>query len=211
MKDVILLGVFSEIVELCERKSLKIVYGVDPNVQSGFDFPILLSESELLNALGNDISDYDFIVVPDSPKGRQKIIESVASKVDKMTFTAIVDDGVMLSKSAKLGKGSVIMGGSLVSSNSRIGNFVKMNFFARIHHDVEVGDYCTIAPGATVLGKVKLGEGVYVGANATILPGIEIGDWVVVGAGAVVTRNVEARKTVVGVPARIIVSREGKQ
>lgn len=202
MKEVVLLGVFSEIVELCERKAKKIAYGVDPNIRSGFPFPVLSSELELIETLGDSLGNYEYIVVPDSPKGRQKIIESLASKIDKMTFSSVIDDGVILSKSVSIGKGSVIMGGSLISSNSRIGDFVKMNFFARVHHDVEVGNYCTIAPGATILGRVKLGEGVYVGANATVLPGIEIGDQAIVGAGAVVTKNVKREKTVIGIPAK---------
>ncbi len=202
MKEVILLGVFCEIVELCERKAKKIAYGVDPSIRSGFPFPVLSSELELMETLGDSMGNYEYIVVPDSPKGRQKIIEVLASKVDRMTFPSVIDDGVILSKSAKIGKGSVIMGGSLISSNSRIGDFVKMNFFARVHHDVEVGNYCTIAPGATVLGRVKLGEGVYVGANATILPGIEIGEQAIIGAGAVVTKDIEAGRTVRGVPAK---------
>ena len=202
MKEVVLLGVFSEIVELCERKAKKIAYGVDPNIRSEFSFPVLSSELELMETLGDSMGNYEYIVVPDSPKGRQKIIEALASKVDKMTFPSVIDDGVILSKSAKIGKGSVIMGGSLISSNSRIGDFVKMNFFARVHHNVEVGNYCTIAPGATILGRVKLGEGVYVGANATVLPGIEIGDQAIVGAGAVVTKNVKREKTVIGIPAK---------
>jgi len=202
LKEVVLLGVFSEIVELCERKAKKIAYGVDPNIRSGFPFPVLSSELELIETLGDSKGNYEYIIVPDSPKGRQKIIEALASKIDKMTFPFVIDDGVILSKSAKIGKGSVIMGGSLISSNSRIGDFVKMNFFARVHHDVEVGNYCTIAPGATILGRVKLGEGVYVGANATVLPGIEIGDQAIVGAGAVVTKNVKREKTVIGIPAK---------
>ena len=202
MKEVVLLGVFSEIVELCERKAKKIAYGVDPNIRSGFPFPVLSSELELIETLEDSMGNYEYIVVPDSPKGRQKIIETLASKTDKMIFPSVIDDGVILSKSAKIGKGSVIMGGSLISSNSRIGDFVKMNFFARVHHDVEVGNYCTIAPGATILGRVKLGEGVYVGANATVLPGIEIGDQAIVGAGAVVTKNVKREKTVIGIPAK---------
>ena len=201
MKEVVLLGVFSEIVELCERKAKKIAYGVDPSIRSGFPFPVLSSELELTETLGDSIGNYEYIAVPDSPKGRQKIIKSLASKIDRMIFPSVIDHGVILSKSAKIGMGSVIMGGSLISSNSRIGDFVKMNFFARVHHDVEVGNYCTIAPGATVLGRVKLGEGVYVGANATILPGIKIGDRAIVGAGAVVTKDVEAGKTVKGIPA----------
>lgn len=202
MKEVVLLGIFSEIIELCEKKGRKIAYGVDPKVRSGFPFPVLSSELELIETLGDSMGNYEYIVVPDSPKGRQKIIGLFASKIDKMTFPSVIDDSVILSKTAKIGKGSVIMGGSLISSNSRIGDFVKMNFFARVHHDVEVGNYCTIAPSATVLGRVKLGEGVYVGANATILPGIEIGDRAIVGAGAVVTKDVEAGKTVKGIPAR---------
>jgi len=201
LKEVVLLGVFSEIVELCERKAKKIAYGVDPSIRSGFPFPVLSSELELTETLRDSIGNYEYIAVPDSPKGRQKIIKSLASKIDRMIFPSVIDHGVILSKSAKIGMGSVIMGGSLISSNSRIGDFVKMNFFARVHHDVEVGNYCTIAPGATVLGRVKLGEGVYVGANATILPGIKIGDRAIVGAGAVVTKDVEAGKTVKGIPA----------
>ena len=201
MKEVVLLGVFSEIVELCERKAKKIAYGVDPSIRSGFPFPVLSSELELMETLGDSMGNYEYIVVPDSPKAKQKIIKSLASKIDRMIFPSVIDHGVILSKSAKIGMGSVIMGGSLISSNSRIGDFVKMNFFARVHHDVEVGNYCTIAPGATVLGRVKLGEGVYVGANATILPGIKIGDRAIVGAGAVVTKDVEAGKTVKGIPA----------
>ena len=201
MTEVVLLGVFSEIVELCERKAKKIAYGVDPNIRSGFPFPVLSSELELMETLSDGIGNYEYIVVPDSPKVRQKITEALASKIDRMIFPSVIDHGVILSKSAKIGMGSVIMGGSLISSNSRIGDFVKMNFFARVHHDVEVGNYCTIAPGATVLGRVKLGEGVYVGANATILPGIKIGDRAIVGAGAVVTKDVEAGKTVKGIPA----------
>ena len=204
MKEVVLLGVFSEIVELCERKEKKIVFGVDPIIRSGFSFPVMSSELELIETLGDSIGNYEYIVVPDSPKGRQKIIESLASRTDEMDFPFVIDDEVILSKSASIGKGSVIMGGSLISSNSRIGDFVKMNFFARVHHDVEIGNYCTIAPGATVLGRVKLGEEVYVGANATIMPGIEIGDQAIIGAGAVVTKDVEAGRTVAGVPARII-------
>ncbi len=202
MKEVVLLGVFSEIVELCERKAKKIAYGVDPKIRSEFPFLILSSELELIETLGDSTGNYEYIVVPDSPKGRQKIVEALASKVDKMTFPSVIDDGVILSKSAKIGKGSVIMGSSLISSNSKIGDFVKMNFFARVHPDVEVGHYCTVAPGATVLGRVKLGEGVYIGANATVLPGIKIGDRAIVGAGAVVTKDVEAGKTIKGVPAK---------
>jgi UDP-2-acetamido-3-amino-2,3-dideoxy-glucuronate N-acetyltransferase len=45
-----------------------------------------------------------------------------------------------------------------------------------------------------------------IGTGATILSGVEIGEGATVGAGAVVTRSVPAGSTVVGNPARIVIS-----
>ena len=58
--------------------------------------------------------------------------------------------------------------------------------------------------------EVVIGSDVWIGAHATILPGVTIGDRAVVGAGAVVTRDVGEGQVVVGVPARVIGSRDGE-
>jgi sugar O-acyltransferase (sialic acid O-acetyltransferase NeuD family) len=194
--------VFTEIVELCSRKGIEIAYGVDPRVKSGFPFPILPKETELTDLLKDKICDYSFALVPDSPEARQRIFEHFGDNRNRMIFPSIIDENVMFSPSASIGKGSIILGGSLVSSNTVIENFVKLNFFSRVHHDAHIDNYSTIAPGATILGNVKVGKRVYVGANATLLPGITVGDGAVIGAGSVVTRNVDPQITVMGVPAK---------
>lgn len=80
----------------------------------------------------------------------------------------------------------------------------------------EIGDDCTLYHGVTLGGtswaKGKrhptLGRGVVVGAGAKILGPIEIGDGAKVGSNAVVVKAVPAGATAIGIPARIVESRE---
>jgi acetyltransferase-like isoleucine patch superfamily enzyme len=55
---------------------------------------------------------------------------------------------------------------------------------------------------------VAVGAGAWVGAGAKVLDGVRIGDGAVIGAGAVVRDEVPARAIAVGVPARVVGSRE---
>jgi acetyltransferase-like isoleucine patch superfamily enzyme len=55
---------------------------------------------------------------------------------------------------------------------------------------------------------VAIGPGAWLGAGAKILDGVEIGANAIVGAGAVVRESVPEKATAVGVPARIIGTRD---
>ena len=82
----------------------------------------------------------------------------------------------------------------------------------------EIGDGCTIYQGVTLGGTslykgVKrhptLGKDVVVSAGAKVLGGFVVGDGAKIGSNAVVIKPVPAGATAVGIPARIIPSREG--
>lgn len=81
-----------------------------------------------------------------------------------------------------------------------------------IGETAEVGDDVTLYHGVTLGGtswsKGKrhptLGDGVVVGAGAKILGPVEIGDHAKVGANSVVIDDVPAKRTVVGIPAKIV-------
>ncbi|MEG3002267.1 MAG: serine O-acetyltransferase [Comamonas sp.] len=81
-----------------------------------------------------------------------------------------------------------------------------------------VGDGCTIYHGVTLGGTSlykgskrhpTLGQNVVVAAGAKVLGGFEVGDNAKIGSNAVVIKPVPAGATAVGIPARIIPSKEG--
>jgi acetyltransferase-like isoleucine patch superfamily enzyme len=57
-------------------------------------------------------------------------------------------------------------------------------------------------------GPISIGEGTWIGASATILDGVTIGKGAVIGAGSVVTADIPDYSVAVGIPARIISTRE---
>jgi acetyltransferase-like isoleucine patch superfamily enzyme len=58
---------------------------------------------------------------------------------------------------------------------------------------------------------VVVGEGVWMGAGAKVMDGVTIGDHAIIGAGAVVRSTVPAKAVAVGIPARIVGSREAAE
>lgn len=58
---------------------------------------------------------------------------------------------------------------------------------------------------------VRIDDDVYIGSGAVVTPGVTIGRGAVIGAGAVVTRDVPPYGVALGVPARVVRSRDGTQ
>jgi len=82
----------------------------------------------------------------------------------------------------------------------------------------EIGDGCTIYQGVTLGGTslytgIKrhptLGRDVVVSAGAKVLGGFTVGDGAKIGANAVVIKPVPPGATAVGIPARIILPKDG--
>lgn len=85
-------------------------------------------------------------------------------------------------------------------------------------HSIVIGETAKVGDNVSMLHSVtlggtgkedddrhpKIGNGVLIGAGAKVLGNIEIGDCSRIAAGSVVLHDVPARKTVAGVPAKII-------
>ncbi len=110
----------------------------------------------------------------------------------------------ILSKYAKVGVGTVLMGGVTINADTQIGQHCIINTNASIDHDCELGDFVHISPNASLAGNVKVGEGTHIGIGACIIQGVTIGKWCTIGAGAVIIRDVEDGATVVGNPGKVI-------
>ena len=88
-----------------------------------------------------------------------------------------------------------------------------------IGETAEVGDGCTIYQGVTLGGTTlfrgtkrhpTLGDGVVVGAGAKILGGFTVGEGARIGSNSVVVKEVPPGATVVGIPGRIVESKDAE-
>jgi UDP-perosamine 4-acetyltransferase len=108
----------------------------------------------------------------------------------------------VISPSAVIGLGVTVLAQAVVNASAVLGSNVLINTGAVVEHDCVIEDHVHIATGARLTGAVRVGIGAHIGAGATVRQGVSVGPEAVVGAGAVVLKDIEAKMTVVGVPAR---------
>lgn len=110
----------------------------------------------------------------------------------------------IVSTSAIIENGSVVMPGVVINAFAKIGKAVICNTSSTIEHECEIGDFAHIAPGAVLAGGVRVGANSFIGANSVVKEGVNIGSNVIVGAGSVVINNIPDGKKIVGNPSRFI-------
>ncbi len=113
----------------------------------------------------------------------------------------LIHPSAVISPSAEIGAGSVIVAGAVVNANARIGRGSIVNTSCSLDHDNDLSAGVQIGPGVHAAGCVSFGEMAFVGTGAVIIPNINIGARAVVAAGAVVTSDVGDEEMVTGVPA----------
>lgn len=108
-----------------------------------------------------------------------------------------------------------------IHPGARIGRrfFIDHGMGVVIGETTEIGDDCLLYQGVTLGGTGKekgkrhptLGNHVVVGTGAKVLGNIMIGDNVKIGAGSVVIKPVPDGSTVVGIPGRVVRTREANE
>lgn len=131
---------------------------------------------------------------------------------------AFFGDLATVREDVKIGGGTIIGRGATVENQVAIGKKCKIESNAYITAKSLIEDYCFVAPcvafsNDNFLGRTEerkkhfggpiLRKGARIGAGCVLLPGVEIGQDALVAAGSVVTKNVPARKTVIGIPAKV--------
>ena len=188
--------VCAEIAELMGYSDIRFV---DDNPDAGVGFPY-----EVFGTVGEALRLPPccfFLSI-----GNASIRRSLTNGFVAAGFTPItlVHPTAVVSKSAVVGEGSVLMPGSVVNASASLGKGCIVNTCASVDHQCVVGDWCHIAVGAHLAGSVVLGEGSWVGAGATVSNNVSVCEDVMIGAGAVVVKEISAPGTYIGVPAKLM-------
>lgn len=186
-KNIILIGAFTETIELCESCGYSIIGVIDNEVNGSYcGYPILGCDDDA-GILAKKYRDVLLVISPDSSAAKRKLYKKY-SEIG-FSFATVISPRAYISKSACVGEGCIIQSGVNISSNAVIGKFCKLNTNCNIMHDVKIGSFSIIAPNAVVLGRSIIGEGVYIGANATVEHDTRIDDGFKVATATYFTSN----------------------
>lgn len=144
--------------------------------------------------------DIKFVIAVGDNKARELIFKRL--NIPNDYYATIIHKSAEVSRSARIGEGTVIMPKSVVNANTEIGHHSIINSGAIIEHDCKIGNFVHVCPNATLTGSVQVDDRAFVGAGATIIPTIKVGEGAVIGAGATVIHNVPSHNKSTGVPAR---------
>lgn len=159
------------------------------------------------NAAVNEVAG---LPVLHSAEGCQSVVVSIGNNRDRkrvaeslgnVEFPSFVHPSAVVSPSARIGRGTVVMPGAVVNADAVVGDHCIVNTGASVGHDCSLADFCHVASHATLCGGVHLEEGVWIGAAAVVNQGLKAGAWSTVGSGSAVTGDVMEGDTVAGVPA----------
>lgn len=119
-------------------------------------------------------------------------------------LATIVHRGALVSPSARLGRGAVVLAGAAINASAELGDDAIVNTAASVDHDAVLEDHVHISPGAHLGGAVRIGEGTHVGIGASVRNNVAVGRWSVIGAGSAVVGDIPDRVVAYGVPARVV-------
>lgn len=137
--------------------------------------------------------------------GSNPIRKTVSEKIEHSFGITVYNENIV-SPSALLKAGTMVLQGAILQADCKIGSHVIINTRAVVEHDCVVEDFVHLGPGSVICGLAQIGEGTLVGANAVVAPLVKVGKWCQISAGSSVLEDVPDYSLVMGVPGKVVKS-----
>lgn len=135
--------------------------------------------------------------------GVNPVREQIAQRLKeyKLQIATLIHPSAVVSPSATIEEGAVVMPGAIINADTVIGEGSIVNSGAVIEHDCSIGEFCHISPNASLAGKIQVGMMTHIGIGASVIQQRSIGAWSIIGAGSVVILDIPSYVMAAGVPA----------
>ncbi len=209
MEKVVVIGASGHakvIIEIIESNKKYEIYGLidsfKPKGEQILGYEILGTEDLIPDLIKKGICS-GVVAIGDNWT-RYLMHTKIKEMVPEFQFISIIHPSAVISKSAEIGNGTVILASAKVNTLARIGDGCILNTNASFGHDGRLRDFSSIAPGVTVGGNVKIDFCTAISLGANVIQGVRIGKHSIVGAGSLILHDIDDYKLVYGVPAKEI-------
>lgn len=172
-----------------------------PDALAGYDYnPGIVGSVRDYQASPDDL----LVVGLALPRIKKAVVEHLLSRGGE--FLTFVHPSVVMGGNVRIGRGTFVCPGAVITSDVTLGNFVTFNCSSTMGHDATLGDFVTLSGHCDITGFCQVGEGAFFGSHGCMIPRTKVGAWATVGAGSTVIINVPPGVTVIGSPAKRLVS-----
>lgn len=213
MKKIVLLGASGHckvIIDIIKSKNEYEIVGItnkNSDVKYVLNIPIIGEDSKLKEIYDSGVHNA-FICVGAIGNMDYRNLLYKELKLIGFNLPILIHKESIVSKFAHIDEGTCVMPGAIINTDSYIGKNCIINTGAVIEHDCKIGNNTHISPSVSIAGGVNVGFNTHVGIGSSIIQGISIGNNVTVGAGAVVINNLNDNALAVGVPAKVIKTKD---
>jgi sugar O-acyltransferase (sialic acid O-acetyltransferase NeuD family) len=144
-----------------------------------------------------------FVAIGDN-FARWRIASLLNSTIPGIEFPILAHPSALVSKSARIGPGTVLTTAAIVGVNAIVGEGCIVNVASAVNHDCRMDDFSSLSAGVQLGGAAVLGFRSSVGVGAITKEKVAVGRDTVIGAGAVVTGDLPDNVVAYGVPAKVI-------
>jgi sugar O-acyltransferase (sialic acid O-acetyltransferase NeuD family) len=159
-------------------------------------YPVLGTDERLLEFASVYQSALVAVGQIHSPEDRIRLFSEAIKCGFKMPV--IIAPDAYVSRSAKVGQGTIVMHGAIINSGAVVGQNCIVNSRALIEHDAVVQDSCHISTGAILNGGVQVGAGSFIGSGSIVKQGIKLGQRCIIGMGCAARNNLADNSTLAG-------------
>lgn len=134
--------------------------------------------------------------------GDNKIRSIIFHKVLQvnMELITLVHPSAVVSQSATIGQGSVVMPNVVINAQTKIGCASILNSASVIEHENNIGDFVHISPNVALAGNVTILDYSHIGIGSSVKQGVVIGENSIIGVGSVVLKDIGNARIAYGNP-----------